>query len=80
LALTDAISFQPEKRAYAPHVTLARLKQPTSTEFLDYFLNDYRDLHIPSVLVEELVLYSSVFANDVPQYRQEAVFHLSESG
>jgi len=78
--LTDAIGFQPEDRPYSPHITLARLNTPDLTGAIERYLNDSKSLQVPSVLVNRFVLYSSVFVDNVPKYREEAVFHLIQPG
>lgn len=77
-ALTKAIGFQPEARPYSPHITLARLRSPTTAGVVENFLDENKDLRCPSVLLDRFALFSSVLVNDVPQYRLEAEFCLSE--
>jgi 2'-5' RNA ligase len=71
--LTTAIGFQPEPRPYSPHVTLARLNQPVSSEVIDRFFETGKILDIRNVPVEQIVLYSSVLTNRIPKYREEAI-------
>jgi 2'-5' RNA ligase len=73
-ALTDAIGFQIEERPYAPHVTLARLNTPIPPGVIEHYLEENKDFHAPSILLKHFSLYSSVLVNDIPQYREEAVF------
>jgi len=77
-ALTKAIGFQPEARPYSPHITLARLKDPAPPGVVEQFLDENKDFRCPSVLLDRCALFSSVLVNDVPQYRLEAEFCLSE--
>jgi 2'-5' RNA ligase len=75
-ALAEAIRFQPETRPYAPHITLARVNFSAHFGPIDRYLQEQRDFQVPSVLVDRLVLFSSVLAKSSPQYREEAVYPL----
>jgi RNA 2',3'-cyclic 3'-phosphodiesterase len=75
-ALSDAIGFQLEKRPYSPHVTLARLNTPALPGVIEHYLDENKGFHVPSILLKHFALYSSVLVNDIPQYREEAVFDL----
>jgi 2'-5' RNA ligase len=76
--LTKIIGFQPETRPYSPHVTLARLKTPALEAAAQQFLEKNKSLQLSPVLVDRFALYSSVFVNDIPQYREEAEYRLGE--
>ena len=75
-ALTAAIRFQLESRPYFPHVTLARFNGPCSLAVLENYLEQKKGFNISAVLVKQFALYSSIFVDGVPQYREEAVFTL----
>jgi 2'-5' RNA ligase len=75
-ALADAIGFQLEERPYSPHVTLARLNTPALPGVIEHYLEENRGFQVPSILLKHFALYSSVLINDIPQYREEAVFDL----
>ena len=75
-ALADAIGFHPEERAYSPHITLARMNGPVPPDVIDRYLEGSRGLVIPSVPIDCFVLYSSNFGDNMPHYREEAVFPL----
>jgi RNA 2',3'-cyclic 3'-phosphodiesterase len=76
-ALAEAIGFQPERRRYAPHITLARVKPTARPGPIDRYLQEQCDFQVPSVPVDRLVLFSSVLAKTGPQYREEAVYPFS---
>ena len=78
VALTVAFGFQPEVRPYSPHITLARLKTPVPPGVVERFLDDNKGFVVSPVILDRFALYSSVSVNDVPQYRAEAEFRLSE--
>jgi 2'-5' RNA ligase len=54
-----AAGCEPEQRKYAPHVTLARLKN-TPVKRLNEFVGSHMPLFIPAVPVESFRLYRSV--------------------
>jgi 2'-5' RNA ligase len=74
--LSGAIGFEPEKRPYTPHVTLARFNGPSSTSAVECYLEENKGFHISAIFVKQFELYSSSFVDDVPQYREEAAFSL----
>jgi 2'-5' RNA ligase len=75
-ALKDAIGFRPEARAYAPHVTLARINELVPPDIIDGYLIENQGLAVPSVLLDRFSLYSSTFVEYVPHYQEEAMFPL----
>lgn len=77
--LANAIGFRPEERPYSPHITLARLDDPAPPEVIDRYLEENRGFAVPSVLLDRFALYSSSFVDNVPHYREEAVFPLEPS-
>ena len=66
----------PEPRKFAPHVTLARLKNPPASRVGD-FLREYGPFRAPPFAVEEFVLYSSILTAAGPIYREEAFYPLT---
>lgn len=78
--LTETIGFQPERRTYAPHVTLARCNAPTSPDVIEPFLEKYKTFELPAILVEKFTLYSSVVVDRAPQYEIVAEVRLLEPG
>lgn len=77
-ALKDATGFQPEVRLYSPHISLARLNTPVPPVVIENYLEEHKGFQIPCVLLKHFALYSSAFIDNVPQYREEALFQLSE--
>jgi RNA 2',3'-cyclic 3'-phosphodiesterase len=75
-ALADAIGFRSEDRPYSPHVTLARLNAVIPPDVIDRYLEANQGFGIPSVPIDRFVLYSSHFGDNVPNYREEAIFPL----
>jgi RNA 2',3'-cyclic 3'-phosphodiesterase len=68
--------FQPEARAWAPHVTVARCESKVSAEVVDAFLARNEGFALPAVPVTEYGLYSSAFVGDVPVYQRVQSFPL----
>jgi 2'-5' RNA ligase len=52
------IGFQPEERAYHPHVSFARLKDGRTQEVRS-FLESLRGLQLPAAQVSRFVLFKS---------------------
>jgi 2'-5' RNA ligase len=75
-ALTDAIGFRFEDRPYSPHITLARLDDPSPPDVIDRYLEDNWGFVVPYVPIDHFGLYSSRFADNVPKYQEESVFPL----
>lgn len=74
--LTEAIGFQPERRPYAPHVTLARFNAPTDPDAIEPFLEEYKAFELPVIFVTQFTLYSSVVVDRAPKYQEVAVYPL----
>ncbi|MFN3461254.1 MAG: RNA 2',3'-cyclic phosphodiesterase [Oceanibaculum sp.] len=69
----------PEPRKFAPHVTLARLKNPPSARVGD-FLREHGIFRAPPFAVQGFALYSSILGATGPTYREEAFYPLSPNG
>ena len=69
----------PEPRKFAPHVTLARLKNPPSARVGD-FLREHGVFRAPPFAVQGFALYSSILGAAGPTYREEAFYPLSPNG
>jgi RNA 2',3'-cyclic 3'-phosphodiesterase len=76
IALKAAIRFRPEKRPFAPHLTLARLNPSVPIETVEQYLREHADFQFPSVLLDRFVLYSSLLTNAGSEYQEEAEFPL----
>ena len=81
--LTDELAdlgFAPESRAYAPHITLGRVKQPDRrTNYTDELFN-YLDFTAPPQMAGELKLFSSDLTSDGSVYQIVAHAALGRSG
>ena len=71
LALVGA-GLPPDLRHFAPHITLARLKE-TPLPTIDAFEIRHRDLTSPPFRVREIILYSSILTDQGAIHNQEAV-------
>lgn len=66
--------YQPEKRPYHPHMTLARCDGRVPSEVVEAFLaQPYEPMEIK---VDEVVLFSSVLSANGPKYERESVVKL----
>lgn len=75
-ALKSGIGYQPEKRPYTPHVTLARCDGVTSSSLGEQFLERFRDFAIPRSTFTKYCLFSSETKEGKPYYRVVAEFSL----
>jgi len=73
-ALTD-LGLAPDRRNFAPHITLARLRDPSSHEVAE-FLTRHALLSSPPFRVEAFLLYSSIRSPKGSKYAVEAAFPL----
>ena len=67
--------LEPESRKYAPHVTLARLRDAPK-ERLAAYLQSHARLQVGPFPVDRFILYSSWPGKEAPAYREEAVYAL----
>lgn len=71
----QSAGLEPERRAYHPHITLARWKgRPPG---LDRFLEQHAALSSPSWEASEFILYESRLGHDGAHYEPVEVFALS---
>ena len=75
--LSLSFGFQPEKRNFIPHLTLARIKNNSKVplELKDY-LNSKIELKFSSSLFNELVLFESILHKTGPEYKKLGVINL----
>ena len=69
------IGIEHDQRKFAPHVAIARLKDPHVPRVARY-LAEHALLELPPFPVTEFVLYSSVLSSDGAHYEIEEVFPL----
>ena len=67
--------LEPETRKYAPHITLARLKDAPKERLAGY-LQSHATLQLGPFPVDRFILYSSWPGKEAPAYRAEAVYAL----
>ena len=63
------IGFEPEKRSFNPHITLARIKSPRNTDFLESMLKEMEDFDIGVSPVEAVRIYQSILKPDGAVYK-----------
>jgi 2'-5' RNA ligase len=68
--------YRPEKRAYRPHITLARCSQEVPKQVIQDFLAQQSTLAPMTFTVKEVVLFSSRLSEMGPTYQSEEVFAL----
>ena len=68
--------LEPERRAFTPHVTLARWNR-RNAEAVDAFLRRNSDLHSEPFAVDRFILFESKLSRHGPHYEEVAAFDLS---
>jgi 2'-5' RNA ligase len=71
----STVGLEPERRKFAPHVTLARLKHSPEKKVVE-FLQNHALFHSASFVVSSFCLMSSVLNPGGSRYRVEHVFDL----
>lgn len=71
------VGFEPDERAFSPHVTLARLKLDGASPELDQFLARQRDFQTEPHTVTSFTLFSSLLTPQGAKYTAEQVFALA---
>ena len=67
--------IEPEHRAFAPHITLARWNR-RNAEAVDAFLQRNSDLHSAPFAVDRFILFESKLSRHGPHYEEVAAFAL----
>jgi 2'-5' RNA ligase len=78
-AIADALQqtgYQPERRPFSPHLTLARCKPRTPRSVIDDFLRRHANFRSADFPIRQFALYSSTLTPDGAEYRREAHFPL----
>ena len=72
--------LEPERRAYLPHVTLARFGRSATNEGVDAWLADHVALASPAFAFEELILFESTLGGGGARYDPVAGWPLGGTG
>jgi 2'-5' RNA ligase len=73
-AAVETLGFEPEERAYHPHVTLARCPAPWRREAIDKFRNAFPGPVGPPFVAGQGVLFESKLSPKGARYREVEVF------
>ena len=71
-----ALGITPEDRPFSPHITLARLKEPRTSEVIA-FNATHGTLHSAPWTVDAFYLYSSTLTSQGASHRREATYPLT---
>lgn len=74
----DGIGFEPDKRPFNPHITLAYLKQFKVDEAVRGFQEKYTDFETDSFPVNAFVLYESKLTQKGAAYQARETFSLGD--
>jgi len=75
----DPLGFDRDGRAYSPHATIARVKQPSPriSQNLLKRLNPHKEIDLGEFLVDKFVLKKSTLTRGGPIYEDLEEFHLA---
>lgn len=76
--LLSTVGLDPERRAYLPHVTIARLDSGTAP--LDRYLGEHAGITLPPFRAEHFVLFESTLSHEGPSYEMVARYPLDRAG
>ncbi len=62
------LGFEPEKRKFAPHLTLCRIKSPGAGAKISRYLSDAASKNLPSQPISSLCVYKSDLTKSGPVY------------
>jgi 2'-5' RNA ligase len=77
-AALKPVGVEAETRPYAPHITLARLKNAPQPESVRQFLAQHSGYASSAIAVDAFTLYSSILAPGGAAYHVEGHYRLSE--
>ncbi len=69
-----ALGLEPEKRAFSPHLTLARIKEPVPMQRLTAEIEKIRDADFGSFTADRFFLYQSVLRPSGSEYTKLAEY------
>lgn len=72
----EVVGYVPEKRAFHPHITLARFRAPPNHDQLRAYQQRHATLSIAPFPVDSFVLYSSVLEPSGSTYTAEGIYPL----
>jgi 2'-5' RNA ligase len=64
----QTVGYQPDKRPYHPHITLARFRQPPPQEALQAYLATHQAFKTATFSVKDCILYESQLGSDGAVY------------
>jgi 2'-5' RNA ligase len=71
----DVIGIEVERRRFAPHITIARLKRTRSRD-VGEFVARHALLRSAPIAIQHFTLFSSVLSRSGSQYRRERIYPL----
>jgi 2'-5' RNA ligase len=77
-AAVETLGFEPEERAYHPHVTLARCPAPWRREAIDKFRNAFTGPIGPPFVAGRGVLFESKLSPKGARYREIGIFPMRD--
>jgi 2'-5' RNA ligase len=64
----ELLKIQLDNRPFNPHLTLGRIKHHTENEALKRLLDQYHDIVLQKIPVDEVILFQSVLQQTGPIY------------
>ena len=72
------LGFEPERRRFSPHITLARIKSSRNLDMLEAMLESMKDFDIGRIPVRAVRLYQSILNPEGAVHKVLAEVHSSE--
>ncbi len=73
----STFGFEPEKRPFKPHLTLARIKFLKNKKTFYQFMENYRETFFQTVTINEVIFYRSILKQEGPEYKELGDFKLN---
>jgi 2'-5' RNA ligase len=67
-AALEPLGFRAEERRFAPHMTLGRVRSPAGMPELGALIKEHADFTADTMLVSEVVIFTSQLGRDGPRY------------
>ncbi len=72
------LGYEPDKKEFAPHLTLGRIKSISQQNLLKQLLRSFKDTHFGHFHVDAFQLYQSILRPEGPEYKVVATFPLKK--
>lgn len=68
--------FSIENRPFSPHLTIGRIKSLKNRNALEELIDEYRDVELQKIEVDNIILYESILKQSGPEYKPISIVSL----